>query len=74
MVDSYGTQTPLNQLGSINVPEARMLTVQVWDRSAVPAIEKAIRQSDLGLDPSQWTAGCCGCRSRRSRRTAARTW
>lgn len=52
MVDYYGTQTPLNQLGSINVPEARMLTVQVWDRSAVPAIEKAIRQSDLGLNPS----------------------
>lgn len=52
MVDYYGTPTPLNQLGSINVPEARMLTVQVWDRSAVPAIEKAIRQSDLGLNPA----------------------
>lgn len=51
-VDYYGTPTPLNQLGSINAPEARMLTVQVWDRSAVSSIEKAIRQSDLGLNPN----------------------
>jgi ribosome recycling factor len=52
MVDYYGTATPLNQLGSINAPEARMLTIQVWDRSAVSSIEKAIRQSDLGLNPA----------------------
>jgi ribosome recycling factor len=51
-VDYYGTPTPLNQLGSINAPEARLLTVQVWDRSAVSSIEKAIRQSDLGLNPA----------------------
>lgn len=52
MVDYYGTATPLKQLGSINAPEARMLMVQVWDRSAVSSIEKAIRQSDLGLNPA----------------------
>ncbi len=51
-VDYYGTATPLNQLGSINAPEPRLLTIQVWDRSAVSSIEKAIRQSDLGLNPA----------------------
>lgn len=51
-VEYYGTPTPLNQLGSINTPEARLLTIQVWDRSAVSSIEKAIRQSDLGLNPA----------------------
>jgi ribosome recycling factor len=51
-VDVYGTMTPLNQIGTINVPEPRMLTVQVWDRGMVKAVEKAIRESDLGLNPS----------------------
>ncbi len=51
-VEYYGTPTPLNQLGSIHAPEARLLTVQVWDRSAVSSVEKAIRQSDLGLNPA----------------------
>lgn len=51
-VDYYGAITPLNQLGSVNAPEARMLTIQAWDKGAVKAIEKAIQSSDLGLNPS----------------------
>ena len=51
-VDYYGATTPLKQLGTINAPEARMLTIQVWDRSAVQAINKAIQASDLGLNPA----------------------
>lgn len=51
-VDYYGAATPLNQLGSINAPESRLLTIQVWDRGAVKAIEKAIQSSDLGLNPA----------------------
>ncbi|WP_446719485.1 ribosome recycling factor [Inquilinus sp. OTU3971] len=50
-VDVYGAQMPLNQVGTIGVPEPRMLTVSVWDRSAVKAVEKAIRDSGLGLNP-----------------------
>src|ERR1700758_2041271 len=51
-VDYYGTQTPLRQLSTINVPEPRMLTVQAFDPSSIKAIEKAIMESDLGLTPS----------------------
>jgi ribosome recycling factor len=51
-VDYYGQQTPLRQLATINVPEARMLTVQPFDPSSMRAIEKAIQESDLGLTPS----------------------
>jgi ribosome recycling factor len=51
-VDYYGAITPLRQLGTISAPEARMLTVQIWDRSAVKAVEKAIQSSDLGLNPA----------------------
>jgi ribosome recycling factor len=51
-VDYYGVSTPLNQVGSITVPEARMLVVQPWDKSALGAIEKAILKSDLGLNPT----------------------
>ncbi|MFN0093339.1 MAG: ribosome recycling factor [Dehalococcoidia bacterium] len=51
-VDYYGATTPLKQLGSINAPEPRLLTIQVWDRGAVKAIEKAIQASDLGLNPA----------------------
>ena len=50
-VDVYGAQMPLNQVGTIGVPEPRMLTVSVWDRCAVKAVEKAIRDSGLGLNP-----------------------
>lgn len=50
-VEVYGTKMPLNQVGTINVPEPRLLTVQVWDSSSVKAVEKAIRESGLGLNP-----------------------
>ena len=51
-VDAYGGQMPLNQLAHINVPEPRLLTVQVWDKGTVKVIEKAIQTSGLGLNPS----------------------
>ena len=52
MVDYYGTPTPLNQVSTLSVPEATLITAQPWDVSLVGAIEKAIRSSDLGLNPS----------------------
>ncbi|MEK0081640.1 ribosome recycling factor [Benzoatithermus flavus] len=52
MVEAYGSEMPLTQVGTINVPEPRMLTVQVWDRGLVKAVEKAIRNSSLGLNPA----------------------
>lgn len=52
MVDYYGTPTPLNQMASVAVPEPQMLTVQPWDISQVPAVEKAIIAANLGLNPS----------------------
>jgi ribosome recycling factor len=52
MVDYYGTMTPLSQMASVHVPEPQMLTVQPWDQTQVAPIEKAIRASDLGLNPS----------------------
>jgi ribosome recycling factor len=51
-VDYYGTPTPLNQVATLHVPEASLITVQPWDVSQIGAIEKAIRSSDLGLNPS----------------------
>jgi ribosome recycling factor len=51
-VDYYGTQTPLKQLATINAPEARLLTITPFDKSSMGEIEKAIRNSDLGLNPS----------------------
>ena len=50
-VEIYGSRMPLNQVGTISVPEPRMLTVQVWDASAVKSVEKAIREAGLGLNP-----------------------
>ena len=50
-VSSYGAMMPLNQVANVSVPESRMLSVQVWDKSLVQAVEKAIRDSDLGLNP-----------------------
>ncbi len=50
-VDAYGQMTPLNQLGTVNVPEPRMVTVNVWDRSLVGKVERAIRDSGLGINP-----------------------
>lgn len=50
-VEAYGQATPLNQVGTINVPEPRMVTINVWDKSLVGTVEKAIRQSGLGINP-----------------------
>jgi len=50
-VDYYGTMTPLAQMANINVPEPRLLTVKPWDKTQVKAVEKALRESDLGLNP-----------------------
>lgn len=50
-VDYYGQSTPISQMASVNVPEPRLITVKPWDRSQVSAIERAIRESDLGLNP-----------------------
>jgi ribosome recycling factor len=52
MVEAYGTRMPLQQVATVTVPEARMLQVSVWDRSMAPAVDKAIRNSGLGLNPS----------------------
>lgn len=51
MVDAYGSLVPLTQVGNVSVPESRMLSVQIWDKGQVAAVEKAIRESDLGLNP-----------------------
>ncbi|MFY9318062.1 ribosome recycling factor [Lentibacter algarum] len=51
VVEAYGTQTPINQLGTVNVPEPRMVTINVWDKSMVQAVEKAIMNSGLGINP-----------------------
>ncbi|NLJ65573.1 MAG: ribosome recycling factor [Christensenellaceae bacterium] len=51
-VDYYGTQTPLKQMANISAPEPRMLTISLWDVKAIPMVEKAILQSDLGLNPA----------------------
>lgn len=50
-VDAYGSLMPMNQVGSVSVPESRILSVTVWDSGLVKAVEKAIRESDLGLNP-----------------------
>jgi ribosome recycling factor len=50
-VDAYGSKVPISQVSNISVPEARLLTVQVWDSSLVPTVENAIRTSNLGLNP-----------------------
>ncbi len=51
-VEAYGSEVPITQVGTIGVPESRMLTVQVWDKSLVGAVERAIRDSGLGLNPA----------------------
>jgi ribosome recycling factor len=51
-VEAYGSTMPINQVGTVGVPEPRMITVQVWDRSLVGAVEKAIRNAGLGLNPA----------------------
>ena len=51
MVDAYGSPTPINQVGTVNVPESRMVTINVWDKGLVGKVEKAIRESGLGINP-----------------------
>ncbi|MGD9865890.1 MAG: ribosome recycling factor [Pseudodonghicola sp.] len=51
MVDAYGSLTPINQVGTVNVPEPRMVTINVWDKGLVGKVEKAIRESGLGINP-----------------------
>ena len=51
MGDAYGAMTPINQVGTVNVPEPRMVTVNVWDKGLVNKVEKAIRESGLGINP-----------------------
>ncbi|SEH78966.1 ribosome recycling factor [Paracoccus alkenifer] len=51
MVDAYGSLTPINQVGTVNVPEPRMVTINVWDKAMVGKVEKAIRESGLGINP-----------------------
>ena len=51
MVEAYGQKTPINQVGTVNVPEPRMLTINIWDKSLVSVAEKAIRESGLGINP-----------------------
>lgn len=51
MVDAYGSLTPINQVGTVNVPEPRMVTINVWDKALVNKVEKAIRDSGLGINP-----------------------
>jgi len=51
MVDAYGSPTPINQVGTVNVPEPRMVTINVWDKQLVGKVEKAIRESGLGINP-----------------------
>ena len=52
MVDYYGTQTPINQIGNISSPEPRLLVIAPWEAKMIPQVEKAIQKSDLGLNPS----------------------
>ena len=51
MVDAYGSMTPINQVGTVNVPEPRMVTINVWDKGLVAKVEKAVRDSGLGINP-----------------------
>ena len=51
MVDAYGQMTPINQLGTVNVPEARMVVINVWDKAMIGKVEKAIRESGIGINP-----------------------
>ncbi|MCI6838256.1 MAG: ribosome recycling factor [Eubacteriales bacterium] len=52
LVDYYGTPTPINQLGNLSTPEPRMLVISLWDSKMIPAVEKAIQKSDLGINPA----------------------
>ena len=71
-VDYYGTQTPLNQVAKVTLIDARTIGVTPFEKKMTQAIEKAIRDSDLGLNPAA-RARRCACRCRRSPRSGARS-
>ena len=73
MVDAYGSKMPMTQVGNISAPEPRLLTVTVWDASLTSAVEKAIRESDLGLNPMA-EGTLIGCRSPICRKNAGGIW
>ena len=73
-VDAYGSHMPLNQLATVSVPEPRLMSVQVWDKSMVHAVEKAIMAANLGLDPSTEGQVHAPARSPSSTRSGARNW
>ena len=66
-VEAYGSHMPLNQLATISVPEPRLISVQVWDKSMVKAVEKAIVNSNLGSQPRHRRAGAAPANSRTQR-------
>ena len=63
-VEAYGNTVPINQVGTISTPEARMITVQVWDKGLAKAVDKAIRDAGLGLNPADGRPACCAFRCR----------
>ncbi len=65
MVDYYGTPTPIPQVGNVTLIDARTIGVRPWEKKMAAAIEKAIRDSDLGLESGDAWAKWCGCRCRR---------
>jgi len=71
-VDAYGQQMPINQVGSVAVPEPRLITVTPWDKGLTHAIEKALRESDLGLNPQTQASSAFHCHRSTSR--GARSW
>ena len=73
-VEAYGSPMPLNQVAMVAAPEPRLLTVQPFDKSLTQAIEKAIRDSDLGPQSRPPRATSSGCRCRPSPRSGARIW
>lgn len=72
-VDYYGQTTPIPQMATVSVPEPRLITIKPWDKSQTQAIEKALRESDLGLNP-QTDGDLIRLPIPRSRKSAGRTW
>jgi ribosome recycling factor len=72
-VEAYGSHMPLNQLATVSVPEPRLLSVQVWDKSMVKAVEKAIIDSNLGLSPATEGQDTCGVTASTCSRSSRRT-
>ncbi len=71
MVEAYGSKMPMNQVATVSVPEARMLSVQVWDKGMTQAVEKAIRESSLGGPEPNGRRHCNSCGAARIERRAS---